>query len=163
MNEMIRQIQNDDDLIDVIKDKETKIEGNNEKKINELIKILKNNDDFEQKKNFRQNKLTSIYIFYKKKVLIYFIISFIVLGFNWYMMTSFCAIFKNTGTKLILNSFISLFASFIHPFILGLIPTIFGFLAIKIKPKSKTDLIEEDRGKVNKILYKIYNIFNIFL
>ena len=85
---------------------------------------------------------------YLKTVIIYFIVGFIIIFFNWYMMTSFCSIYRNTGIKLIVNSFISLFASFIIPFILGLIPSLFGFLA------SKTG---------NKIFRKIYEIINFII
>ena len=85
---------------------------------------------------------------YKTKVIIYHIVCFIILAFNWYMMTSFCSIYRNTGIKLIVNSFISLAASFVIPFILGLIPTFFGFLAFKTG---------------NRILKKIYEIINFII
>ena len=89
-----------------------------------------------------------LYSSYLKKVIIYYAISFVILVFIWYMMTSFCAIFKNTGVKLIVNSFISLLASFILPLILGLIPSGLGVFAIKLK---------------NNVIFKIYKFINILL
>lgn len=85
---------------------------------------------------------------YKKRVLIYFIAGFVLLVFNWYMMTSFCSIYINTGIKLLINSFISLFASFVIPLILGLIPSLFGYLAVKTN---------------NKVLRKIYETINFIV
>ena len=85
---------------------------------------------------------------YIKRVIIYFGVCFIVMAFNWYMMTSFCSIYRNTGIKLLANSFISLFVSFIIPLILGLIPSIFR-------------LIAEKTG--NKVINKIYEFIYYFI
>ena len=70
------------------------------------------------------------------------------MAFNWYMMTSFCSIYRNTGIKLLVNSFVSLFASFIIPLILGVIPTVLGFLAYKTE---------------NNVIKKIYEIINFII
>ena len=64
------------------------------------------------------------------------------------MMTSFCSIYRNTGVKLLINSFISLFASFVIPFILGLIPSLFGYIAAKTE---------------NKVITKIYETINFII
>jgi hypothetical protein len=117
---------------------------NKQKKKSQIIV----NGPFEEAKKNLDLELQSIYSFYWKKVLIYYIAASIFLAFNWYMMTSFCAIFRNTGVKLILNSFISLFASFILPCILAILPTLLGFLAIKSK---------------KELIYKLYNIINYLL
>ena len=63
-------------------------------------------------------------------------------------MTSFCAIFRNSGFKLIINSMISILASFVHPFILGLIPSGIGYLSIKTK---------------NESIYQVYKNINIII
>ena len=164
INKMIRKIQNNENLKkclnngENIKPEEIIVEN----KKGRRGRDIKNNrgdkskntqtniysDKFLDEKDKLEKELGSIYEFYVKKVMIYFISSFIVLGLNWYMMTSFCAIFKNTGVKLIVNSFISLFASFILPFIFGLIPSGLGYLSIKFK---------------NKIIYRIYKFINIIL
>ena len=90
----------------------------------------------------------SLFMNYMKIIAIYFILCFILMAFNWYMMTSFCSIYRNTGVKLLVNSIVSLLVSFIIPFILGLIPTLLGFLAYK------TD---------NNIIIKIYEIINFII
>jgi hypothetical protein len=94
------------------------------------------------------DKLSILYCNYLKRVIIYFVIGFVVLAINWYLLTAFCAIYRNTGLKLLLNTAISLLASFVLPFILGIFPTFFGFLAIK---------------KNKQIFYDIYRKLNILL
>ena len=64
------------------------------------------------------------------------------------MMTSFCSIYRNTGVKLLVNSFVSLGIGLIIPFVLGLIPTFIGFLAKKTG---------------NKVLDKIYLVINYII
>ena len=116
--------------------------------INENIDNLKQSLEFLNECGNLKDQAISAFKEYLKTVIIYFIVGFIIIFFNWYMMTSFCSIYRNTGIKLIVNSFISLFASFIIPFILGLIPSLFGFLAAKTG---------------NKIFRKIYEIINFII
>ena len=106
------------------------------------VKVL---NDYEIEKEKLEKKLIPLYPKYKKIVIIYFLVGLIFLGINWYMMTSFCAIFKNSGVKLIVNSIISLITSFIYPCLLGIIPTLIGLLAKKLN---------------NKIIYKVYRFIN---
>ena len=118
-------------------------------KENEKEKLDKNTlPTFESERKKLEDEFTNYYKFYMKAVMIYFIASFILLALNWYFMTSYCAIFRNSGLKLIVNSVISVLASFIHPFILGLIPAVIGILAIKLK---------------KELFYKIYKKINILL
>ena len=90
---------------------------NNIKESNNSFLRIKDNDVF-------KSKVELYYINYKSKIICYFIICFLIMVFNWYMMTSFCSIYRNTGVKLLLNSFISVIASFIIYFILCLFLTI---------------------------------------
>ena len=126
--------------------------GKNEVKIeikNDLTKELEiNNKEFEEEKKIIEKETKDLYKSYLKRILIYFIVGFLIIAFNWYMMTSFCSIYRNTGVKLIINSFISLFASFVIPFILGIIPTLVGYLAVKTK---------------NKVIRKIYETINFII
>ena len=117
---------------------------------NHKLEIVDNNEvpTFESEKSKLEEEFTNYYKFYMKAVMIYFIASFILLALNWYFMTSYCAIFRNSGHKLIVNSVISVLASFIHPFILGLIPAGVGIIAIKMK---------------KELFYKIYKKINILL
>ena len=133
-----------------IKNKKPQKDEKKEEKIdiNKIQNNLKQSMEFLNEHKDLKEEAISAFKEYLKTVIIYFIVGFIIIFFNWYMMTSFCSIYRNTGIKLIVNSFISLFASFIIPFILGLIPSLFGFLA------SKTG---------NKIFRKIYEIINFII
>ena len=178
IDKMIKKIQNNEHLSQFFINNEnesiepTKINverKQNEKKESDTIKIelkkrkrdiknvkqknitIQNNTykrDFHDEKALLEKEFGLIYSFYIKKVIIYFLVGFFILSLNWYMMTSFCAIFRNTGLKLLVNSIISLFASFVLPFILGLIPAGLGYLSIKTK---------------KELIYRIYKVINIIL
>ena len=75
-----------------------------------------------------------------RKIMIFFGVNFIFLLFFWYYLSSFCAVYKNTQTYLIKDTFISFCLSLVYPFFINLIPGIFRIMALK---------------KVNKLLYTI--------
>jgi len=148
-NEITKKIQSNEILRNYYLNRQIKKEDTEKpKKRRHNIKNQRVKPEIVKAKIDLEKELQSIYSFYWKKVLIYFIAASIFLAFNWYMMTSFCAIFRNTGVKLILNSFISLFASFILPCILAILPTLLGVLAIKTK---------------KELFYKIYKTINYLL
>ena len=139
---------------EIEKNKEIKIEKKEEPKVQKRrgIKNIKKNANEEKMNLSKINGHTklellkdSLFISYMKIIAIYFILCFILMAFNWYMMTSFCSIYLNTGVKILVNSLVSLFISFIIPLILGLIPTLLGFLAYKTG------------NRINKKLYEIIN------
>ena len=103
---------------------------------------------YENEKSEIEKKFSHLCPKYKKIVIIYFLIGFVFLGFNWYMMTSFCSVYKNSGKKLIVNSIISILSSFTLPFILGFIPTMLGYLTKKFN---------------NEKLFKAYKFVNKIL
>ena len=165
MNKIVKEIENLGEKKNIFtKKSEEKEENKNKNKRSILNKKEENGNEKNNKINKSEyNKLMQEkenletefikeYSLYIKKVALYYFASFIILGFNWYMMTSFCAIFKNTGIKLILNSVISLLASFIIPLILGLITSVLGVAAIEIENNS-----------LNQLFFKMYKILNILL
>ena len=52
----------------------------------------------------------------------YFIISISFIGFFWYYLSSFCAVYPNSQIHLIKNTFISFCLSLLFPFIINIIP-----------------------------------------
>ena len=167
IDRIIRKIQNNQKLKDIVLKRgipvpktniievksKSKVEHNisNKQKTEiekEKVKETMLKSEFVEEKTILEKELGDFYDFYIKKVNIYFIASFILLALNWYFMTSYCAIFRNSGLKLIVNSVISVLSSFILPFILGLIPAGFGTLAIKMK---------------KNMIFKIYKKINILL
>ena len=83
----------------------------------------------------------------KIKLNIFFIYIFILKAFYWYLITSFCVVYKNTQIILLLNSLFSFILYLIYPFILYALTTIFRYLGIK---------------KSSSCLYCLGNIIPIF-
>ena len=82
----------------------------------------------------------------KTKIIIFFIISYIVLFSSWIYLGCFCAVYKNTQIHLLKNVLSSFSFSFITPFFIVLFPCIFRIMSLKDK-----------NGKRN-ILFKISSL-----
>ena len=67
------------------------------------------------------------------KSIIFFITGLIILLFFWYYVSCFCAVYTNTQTPLIKDTFISFATGIIYPFILILIPIIIRIPALESK------------------------------
>ena len=80
-----------------------------------------------------KNLKNSLYI----KVLVFFILSFILMSFFWYYISSFCAVYINTQKILIEDTLISFGLSMIYPFAINLLPGIFRIYALKAPNKDK--------------------------
>ena len=79
----------------------------------------------------------------KTKIIIFFIISYIVLFSSWIYLGCFCAVYKNTQIHLFKDVISSFSLSFLTPFFLVLLPCIFRTLSLK------------DRNGKNPKLFKI--------
>ena len=80
----------------------------------------------------------------KKKFILFFIISFILMSFFWYFISCFCAVYHNTQIILIKDTLISFITSMIYPFGINLLPGMFRIPALRAKNKEclyKTSLI----------------------
>ena len=82
----------------------------------------------------------------KIKIIIFFIISYILLFFSWIYLGCFCAVYKNTQIHLLIHVSSSFSFSFIVPFIVLLFPCIFRIIALNNR-----------KGK-RSFLYKMSNI-----
>jgi len=85
----------------------------------------------------------------KIKSSIFYILSFILIIFFWYFMSSFCAVYKNTQITLIKDTILSFGLSMFLQFGLYLIPGIFRILALRAKNKDQ------------KCLYKFGNLISL--
>ena len=94
-----------------------------------LIKKEKNYED--AKKKSRQIKSSL-----KVKLIIFFVISFLLMLFFWYFISCFCAVYKNTQIILIKDTLISFGLSMLYPFGLNLLPGMFRIPALKAKNKN---------------------------
>ncbi len=69
------------------------------------------------------------------KFLLFFIISFILMLFFWYFISTFCAVYTNTQSILIKDTLISFMTSMLYPFGLNLLPGMFRMPALRAKNK----------------------------
>ena len=100
------------------------------KKINESKKIIK-----------------CIYI----KFIFFYILNYLFLGFIWYYLSVFCAVYKNTQIFLLKDTLISFATSLVYPFASNLIPGLLRIPSLRAK--------NQDRY----YLYKFSQIIQIFL
>ena len=78
----------------------------------------------------------------KIKLIVFFLVSFILILFFWYYLSCFCAVYTNTQIILIKDSLISFGLSMIYPFGINLIPGIFRITALRAPKKDKKCLYE---------------------
>ena len=105
------------------------------------IKALTKND---------KKKIFDIIKCVKKKLVIFFICTFILFLFYMYLITAFCAVYENTQLVFIKDSMFSFLLSQIYPFILYGISSLLRLISIKCKCCEL------------KFLYIISDIFPIF-
>ena len=108
----------------------------------DILKLKKEN---EYKTLLKQSKKTVK--FFKIKILLFFVLTFLLLLVFWYYLSCFCAVYKNTQKILFQDTMTSIGLSYIYPFGLCLLPGIFRIPAINDKKKERECLF-----KFSKIL-----------
>ena len=84
----------------------------------------------------------------KTKLIFYFIFTFIFFGFYWYAVAVFCAVYYNSRSVFLKDSFMSFLLGLLYPFILYIFPSSFRLCALKCKN--------------NACLYKISDVIPFF-
>ena len=111
--------------------------------INMIIKRLSLTEKqillIKQEKTYKtaEKKATEIKRCLKIKLILFFVISFLLMLFFWYFISCFCAVYKNTQVILIKDTLISFGLSMLYPFGLNLFPGIFRIPALRDQNKSK--------------------------
>ena len=80
-----------------------------------------------------KHNLFSILECIKRKIAVFFFITFLMLAFHWYTIACFCAVYPNTQKAFLLDSFSSFLLGLLYPFILYLFPALLRFIALKAK------------------------------
>ena len=83
------------------------------------------------------------------KIILFFIITYILLFFFWIYLGCFCAVFKNTQIHLLLDVSSSFAISFITPLFINLLPGFFRIPSLKNSKNKKGN---------NRALYKFSKI-----
>ena len=97
--------------------------------------------DIVKLKNNKKNK-EKILLKIKIKIIIFFVVAFVLLFFFWFYLGCFCAVYKNTQIHLLKDVFSSFSFSFITPFFVILLPSIFRIISLKDKNNKKTILFK---------------------
>ena len=98
-----------------------------------------------------QKEALKIFKCFNIKIIAYFVVSFLLIIFYWYLVTAFLAVYQNLQLTFIKNYLISLLFSLIYPFILYLIPTCLRIMALK-----------NIANNYSYIIYKISKLIPIF-
>ena len=101
-------------------------------------------------KNKNITNLNRIFRIIKIKLCFFFIITFILFLFYWYIISAFCAVYINTQMIFIKDSIFSFLLGLIYPFILYLFPSCLRIICLNYR---HTNL---------KCLYKLSDIIPIF-
>ena len=104
-----------------------------------LIKFLSLSDSkvIELKKSNNIEDFNKVIKCLTVKIIIFYVLHFLLLLLFWYYLDCFCAVFRNTQFNLLEDTLISLLLSFIYQLILNLLPGIFRISSLK---KHKTCL-----------------------
>ena len=98
-----------------------------------------------------KDKIFQILKCIKSKLIVFFIFTTIMLGFYWYLIAAFCAVYRNTQMAFIKDSALSFLAGLIYPIVLYLFPA--GLRIISLKDVEK---------RRYKCMYKLSDIIPIF-
>ena len=110
--------------------------------INMILKTLSLTEKqilvIKQEKNFKEaeKKSKGIKNCLMAKLIIFFVISFLLMLFFWYFISCFCAVYKNTQVILIKDTLLSFLLSMLYPFGLNLLPGMFRIPALRANKKN---------------------------
>ena len=103
-----------------------------------------------EKEKVLKSKVKKEYKLIKLKIILFFIITYVLLYFFWIYLGCFCAVYKNTQIHLLQEVSSSFAISFITPIFVCLLPGLFRIPSLKNKEKNK------------KYIYNVSKIIQIF-
>ena len=107
-----------------------------------LIKRLKLKGD--------ENNVSSIFKIIKCikiKLIIFYVFTFVIFIAYWYIVISFCAVYKNTQIIFIKNSISSFLLGILYPFILYIFPTLLRIISLRAHKKNSSCLYKFSNNK----------------
>ena len=107
-------------------------------KIKELIKD----------KNINKKQTISIMNCIKYKIIIFYGFTFSLFLFFWYLISAFCAVYKNTQRIFITDSLSSFIMGLLYPFIIYLIPSGLRFISLKSKQNKNLKILYSLSDKI---------------
>ena len=82
----------------------------------------------------RNEKVSATIHMLKIKAIVFYILSFIIIGVCWYYISAFCAVFKNSQVHYLLNTFVAFLVCNLWPFVTTAITV--GLRKLSLKQKS---------------------------
>ena len=119
-------------------------------KIDQKINEQKNKNDLSNKEN-RDKRVIDILDLMKRKLITFFIFTFLLFLFHWYFISAFCAVYQNTQIIYLRDSAISILTSLIDPFFIYGLTCLLR--AISLSPCVKKKL---------SCVYKVSDLFPLF-
>ena len=98
------------------------------------IKEMKNAD-------INKSNVLSIVNCIKYKIIAFYVFTFLVFLFYWYLIASFCSVYENTQIIFITDSICSFLLGLVYPFAIYFIPTGLRFWSLKAKEKKNLKII----------------------
>ena len=80
-----------------------------------------------------KEKIFKIIKYTRKKIIIFFILTFIIFLFYWYLVTAFCAVYENTQIVYIKDPLLSFVTGIITPLIIYGFTSLLRFIALRCK------------------------------
>ena len=103
------------------------------------------------KEEKKSEKLLNIMDRMKKRLVCFFIVTFVLFLFYWYFISAFCAVYQNTQIIFLRDTGISILTSFTDPFVIYGITTILRLISLSACCKKKLGC-----------MYKLSEIIPIF-
>ena len=96
------------------------------------------------------NSFSNIKKSIKKKIVFFFIFTILIFFFNWYLITCFCAVYKNTQIAFMKDSLSSFILDNLIPFVIYIFPSLLRIISLK------ADIF------CSKCIYQLSNIIPFF-
>ena len=77
----------------------------------------------------------------KYKLIAFYSSTFLFFLFFWYTISAFCAVYANTQTIFVTDSYTSFIMGLVYPFALYLIPTGLRYISLKVKGKKNLKIL----------------------
>ena len=82
-------------------------------------------------KNMNKHSFSKIKKSIKRKIVFFFIFTILIFSFNWYLITCFCAVYKNTQIAFLKDSLSSFILDNLIPFVIYLFPSLLRIISLK--------------------------------
>ena len=86
-----------------------------------------------KEKNINQKNILLFMKCVKNKIIIFYVFTFLLFMFFWYLASAFCAVYENTQKIFITDSLTSFIMGLLYPFILYLSPSALRLLSLRKK------------------------------